>query len=88
MIDFATDAPELSRLIEMLLHYEMRLVKKWLEIGVDIVYFHSDIGTQSGLMISPAKFRRYIKPMFKELFTLCRKAGAVGQMVHLYEKRP
>jgi len=76
MIDFATDAPQLPRLIEMLLDYEMRLVNKWLEIGVDIVRFHTDIGTQNDLMISPTKFRRYIKPMFKQIFTTCRKAGA------------
>jgi len=75
MIDFATDAPQLPRLIEMLLDYEMKLVNKWLEIGVDVISFHTDIGTQKGLMISPAKFRRYIKPMFKKLFTTCREAG-------------
>jgi len=75
MIDFATDAPQLPRLIEMLLDYEMKLVNKWLEIGVDGIGFHTDIGTQKGLMISPAKFRRYIKPMFKKIFSTCREAG-------------
>jgi len=75
MIDFATDAPQLPRLVEMLLNYEMRLISKWLEIGVDALWFHTDIGTQKGLMISPIKFRRYIKPMFKEIFTTCRKSG-------------
>lgn len=75
MIDFASDAPELPRLIEMLLDYEMRLVSKWLEIGVDVIAFHTDIGTQNSLMISPKKFRRYIKPMFKKIFATCRKAG-------------
>lgn len=74
MIDFATDAPELPRLIEMLLEYEMKLVNKWLETGVDVIGFHTDIGTQNGLMISPEKFRRYLKPMFKKIFTTCRKA--------------
>jgi len=76
MIDFATDDPHLPRLIEMLLDYEMKLVNKWLEIGVDVMYFHTDIGTQNALMISPAKFQKYIKPMFKKIFTTCRKAGS------------
>ena len=75
MIDFATDAPELPQLIDMLLDYEMKLVNKWLEIGVDVIYFHSDMGTQQALMISPAKFRKYIKPMLKKIFQTCRKAG-------------
>jgi len=75
MIDIATDDPHLPRLIAMLLDHEMKLVRKWLEIGVDMIGFHTDIGTQTRLMISPAKFRKYIKPMFKELFMTCRKAG-------------
>lgn len=75
MIDFAEDHPKLPLLIEMLWEYEMKLVKKWLQIGVDEIGFHTDIGTQQSLMISPAKFRRYIKPMFKDIFQTCRNAG-------------
>ena len=76
MVDFATEDPRLPRLIDMLWKYELGLVKQWLEIGVDIIGFHTDIGTQQSLMISPAQFRRYVKPMFKDLFTTCRQAGA------------
>ena len=75
MIDIGTDDPHLPRLIEMLTEYEMKLVGKSLEIGVDAIGFHTDIGTQKALMISPAKFRKYIKPMFKKIFTTCRDAG-------------
>jgi len=75
MVDIVTDNPNLPRLIRMLEDYEMKLINKWLEIGVDVMYFHTDIGTQHGLMISPAKFRKYLKPMFKKLFTTCRNAG-------------
>jgi hypothetical protein len=75
MLDFATEDPHLPRLIEMLWEYERGLVDRWLEIGVDVIGFHTDIGTQNSLMISPAHFRRYLKPMFKDLFTSCRQAG-------------
>ena len=75
MLDFADEPPELPRLIEMLEAYEVALVRRWLEIGVDVMKFHTDIGTQRGLMISPASFRKYLKPMFKRLFQLCREAG-------------
>ena len=75
MMDFATDDPHLPRLIEMLTEYELALVNKWLEIGVDFVGFHTDIGTQTALMVHPEKFRRYIKPMFMTLFQRCRQAG-------------
>lgn len=75
MRDIARDDPRLPLLFEMLLDYETRLVKMWFDRGVDVVGFHTDIGTQNGLMISPAKFRRHVKPLFMELFTMCRRAG-------------
>ena len=76
MRDIVTDDPHLPRLIEMLQEHEMVLIKKWLELGVDIISFHTDIGMQTGLMISPAQFRRHIKPMFTTLFQTCRRGGS------------
>ena len=75
MLDFATGDPHLPKLIDMLREYELGLVRHWLEIGVDMMTFHTDIGTQKGLMISPAQFRRYIKPLFAAVFAPCRQAG-------------
>ena len=75
MMDIATDDPHLPKLIEMLQEYELKLVNQWLSIGVDLIGFHTDIGTQEALMISPAKFRKYLKPMFKKIFQTCRNAG-------------
>ena len=75
MVDFVTEPPELTQLIRMLEDYEMRLIKKWLELGVDQISFHTDIGMQAGLMISPKSFRKYIKPFFSALFQTCRSSG-------------
>lgn len=75
MLDFAMEPPELTRLIDMLTANSVRLVDKWLQIGVDHIGFHTDIGTQKALMISPASFRKYIKPMFSEIFERVRNAG-------------
>jgi uroporphyrinogen decarboxylase len=75
MVDFATDAPQLPVLIDMVTGQRMVIVDKLLEIGVDAIYFHADIGFQHGLMIRPAQFRKYVKPMWKKLFTRCREAG-------------
>jgi len=76
MMDFATDDPHLPKLIDMLWEHERKMVGMWLDIGVDVVSFHTDIGTQQALMISPEKFRIYLKPMFKDIFQMCRRAGA------------
>jgi len=75
MADFALEPPELTRLIDMLMENSLRLVDKWLELGVDHIGFHTDIGTQKALMISPASFRKYIKPMFSTIFQRVRATG-------------
>lgn len=75
MMDFALESPELPHLIEMLQEYELTLIQQWINLGVDMVGFHTDFGMQTGMMISPRSFRKYIKPMFKQLFQTCRKAG-------------
>jgi len=76
MMDFATDDPHLQVLIDRFTEHQLKLVNEYLKIGVDAVAFHTDIGAQNALMISPAKFRKYIKPMFMKLFRPIREAGA------------
>jgi hypothetical protein len=75
MLDFALEPPGLPQLIKLLLDYELRLVGRWLEIGVDVIGFHTDIGTQNSLMISPRSFRKYVKPLYESVFRPCREAG-------------
>lgn len=75
MIDFTQEPLELPLLIQMLEDYELRLVQKWLELGVDQISFHTDIGMQTSLMISPRSFRKYIKPLYTHIFQTCRAAG-------------
>jgi uroporphyrinogen decarboxylase len=75
MVDIATDDPHLPKLIDMVKEYELKLIQKWTEIDVDLIMFHTDIGTQHGLMISPEKFRRYIKPLFSSVCAACKNEG-------------
>jgi len=75
LMDFMDEPPQLSKMIDMLLDYNIKYIKKWIEIGPDILWHHGDIGSQHGLMISPETFRKYLKPAYKEMFLPCRKAG-------------
>ncbi len=79
MMDIAGNHPKLPTLVQRLQDHEMMLVNNYLDIGVDSVSFHTDIGMQDRLMISPRQFRKHIKPMFSALFQRARQAG-----VHVY----
>lgn len=73
MIDVATKDPRLNKLIKIVLDYNLKIIEKWLEIGVEMMFFGDDLGLQNALPISPDDWRRYLKPCFYEMFGLCRK---------------
>ena len=75
LIDLATGPPQLGKLIEIVLDYNMKAIGRWLDIGVDQLCFHGDIGSQNGLMMSPETFRKHLKPAYKQMFQACRQAG-------------
>ena len=76
LLDFALEPPELATLIEMVTEYNVKEVKLWLDIGVDLMAFHGDIGSQCGLMFSPRTFRKLLRPAYSEVFQACRRAGS------------
>lgn len=76
MLDFAEEPPELQRLINLVLAYNVRELERMLaDNGADTIYFGDDLGAQRSLPISPAKWRKYLKPCFAKLYGLCHKAG-------------
>jgi len=77
MIDFATKEPKLRRLIDMVLNRNMQLIKEWLKMGVELMYFGDDLGAQTSLPISPKHFRQYLKPCYAKMFDLCHDAGVL-----------
>jgi len=75
MLDIGSREPKLNHLIEMVLDYNLKLVNKWIEIGAEAIYFGDDLGTQKSLPISPADWRKYLKPCYRKIFGVCRDAG-------------
>ena len=78
MIDFAEEPPELQMLIDKVLEYNLRQVKRKLAtIGEPgkVVYFGDDLGMQNSLPMSPEKWRRYLKPCFKQIYAPVKNAG-------------
>jgi hypothetical protein len=76
MIDFMTDAPEIHKLINMIIENNMKIINKFLEVGVDFFGFGDDLGTQTSLMISPETLRKYLKPGYSIMCGAARKSGA------------
>jgi hypothetical protein len=75
LCDFASDEPKVSKLLEMLLETNLKLIDKLVGLGADVVDHHGDIGTQRALMMKPETFRKYLKPCYAAMFQPFRKAG-------------
>ncbi|MCP4397427.1 MAG: hypothetical protein GY801_09050 [bacterium] len=78
MLDFAEEPEELQLLIDKVLAYNLRQVRRKLEAIEEpeqIVYFGDDLGMQNSLPIGPQKWRRYLKPCFSKLYQPIRDAG-------------
>lgn len=75
MLDVAAGDPRLDELIAVVRDFNMGLVRRYVRLGVDEMYFGDDLGTQKSLTISPSHWRRYVKPAYAELFGACRRAG-------------
>ncbi len=82
LFDMADGEPRLFKLLEMLETFNSGLLKNWLErVGVELIDFAEDLGMQSGPMLSPEHFKRYIKPSYQRLMSKARESGCI---VHVH----
>jgi uroporphyrinogen decarboxylase len=63
------------------MHEYLAKLKQWIQIagaklvrmGVDVIFLGDDFGMQDRMIISPAAFREFFKPIYAELFSEFRK---------------
>ena len=75
MLDLATEDPRLLQLIQMVEHYNTAVIRQYLALGAEYMSFGDDLGIQAALPMSPALWRKYIKPSYARMFRPCREAG-------------
>jgi hypothetical protein len=69
------DPDKVLALAEKVFGYEQGLIRQWARQGVQGIAFFDDWGTQEALMIDPAQWRRYFKPLYRRQFDLCHELG-------------
>ncbi|MCL4396407.1 MAG: hypothetical protein M1482_16665 [Chloroflexi bacterium] len=53
--------------------YHTQVTRRLVETGVDMIWLGDDVGAQNGMLISPAAWRRFLKPRMAELIASLRK---------------
>ncbi len=70
-----TDRIFIEQLLDKLEEFYMKLVKTYIELGIDIIEFGGDLGTEQSLMISPQLWREIFKPRLKRIIQANKKEG-------------
>lgn len=82
LFDMADEEPHLYELLKMLEDFNMGLVRNYIDrVGVEWMSFAEDLGTQTGPMLSPKYFKKYIKPSYQRLMKTALDAGCI---VHVH----
>ncbi len=75
LMDLIDEAPEVYQLRDMMLEYFAKQISSLAKTDVDGVIFFDDWGSQSQLLIPPGLWRSFFKPVYRELFAVCKQAG-------------
>ena len=74
MIDMATEDQRLWQVIQMVETYNSVVIGRLLSLGAELILFGDDLGLQRSLPMSPAMWRKYIKPSYERMLRPCREA--------------
>ncbi len=90
-IDIAEESNEFRRLRDMIHDFECQAAALAAQTDADAFSFMDDWGSQTALLISPAKWRSIFKPMYKVYCDVMKKAGkkvffhSDGHIFDIYE---
>jgi hypothetical protein len=75
LMDLVVQPTELFALRDMLHEFFVRELELWASTKVDGVQFMDDWGAQGSLLIDPALWRAFFKPMYREYCAILKSAG-------------
>jgi uroporphyrinogen decarboxylase len=75
MLDLGTGDARLGKLIDLVIDHNVALARRWVELGVDVLSFGDDLGTQKGPMVGLGRFREFLLPGYRREFGVGRRAG-------------
>lgn len=75
MLDFVVSPDRFQPVMDSIMDFECRLMEMAARHGFHGIHFADDWGTQTGLMLSPALWRRLFKPGYQRQFALAHDLG-------------
>ena len=67
LMDLVADPDLADRILEIPFRYHLAAAERLARMGVDMLWTGDDIGSQRGMLMAPATWRRFLKPRMAEL---------------------
>ena len=80
IFDMVDEEPDLDKLLDMILEFNLGIIKHYLEMDVDIITYAEDLGMQRGPMLSPDQFRQYFLPRYRKMIQPAKEKGTIIHM--------
>ncbi len=77
IFDMADDDQRFVKLLGMIERFNVELVKRYIELKPDLIMIPEDLGMQTTPMLSPDMFRKYFKPVYKNMTKPIKEAGII-----------
>ena len=78
LADLSVEPKLIEAAVQKLEEFTVEFARRSLEATkglADILYYGDDFATQQGLMISPAQWRRFLKPTYRKVFDVAKSHG-------------
>jgi len=72
LMDLIEEPERAEAVLDIPFHYHLTAARKLLELGVDMIWVGDDVGMQTGMMIAPATWRKFLKPRMAEFIATLR----------------
>jgi len=69
LTDFVANPELAGRILDIPFRYHLAAARKLVDLGVDMIWAGDDVGTQHRMLISPAIWRRFLKPRLASFIT-------------------
>ena len=80
MVNIIVNEEFIKKVVDMVAEFNLGVAENFLRRGVDSIMFCDDLGSNTGLLISPDSYKKFFYPWHKKLTELCHKYGAYLNM--------
>ncbi len=77
MCGFYTEPVAMREVLHRIMDFQLGIARHYLGLGVELVNMSDDLGTQCGLLLSPALIADFLVPEYRRLFALYKAKGVL-----------